>query len=447
MHINEVFSILKDCLSEKDDSFDVKAYNDGLCCVSDFVVLRNHKEFAYVKYDEKGEMDKKSMNLHEEKMGTAAFYVVVKDTDAFIPADLPCTVFPRNTRTPIRCSTDTLLQTLTDFKFKDLDPISVSDLLLFFEKTYSSLIRGRMKTFFDTLNDAKTVDEIIVDLGCYFMFRPEYETLFFQSLLGSASGMPKKICRYTTLAGLFRTLNEKQQSMCNVVCMNDKTETDYAKRFLGQAMPSSNLLSRWAARTMDDGSDSLYFLLSGSRMTKKDDLGLWRMYGEDTKGVSLRYEVNEPLPEGFCLAKVSYAKRDAHAELTYLASKLCKALKGRSFEVNHLHSWLHFFKPEEYAMEEEVRLLYSLEESQAIKGNKLDWILNAQNGIVAPLVSFSIDKNNNAFPLVLSGIVLGPNLAESDVNVKQLSLMIKHNQIKTTDNFEITKSSIDSYRR
>lgn len=32
MHINEVLSILKDCLSEKDDSFDVKAYNDGLCC-------------------------------------------------------------------------------------------------------------------------------------------------------------------------------------------------------------------------------------------------------------------------------------------------------------------------------------------------------------------------------------------------------------------------------
>lgn len=447
MHINEVFRVLKDCLSRKDGGFDIKPYNDGLCCVSDFVVLRNHKEFAYIKYDEKGKMDKKSMNLHEEKMGTAAFYVVVNDTDAFIPEDLPCTVYPRNTRTPIRCGTETLLQTLLDFKFKNLDPISVSDLSQFFEKTYSSLIRGRMKTFFDSLNEAKSVDEIIVDFGSYFMFRPEYETLFFQSLLGSASGMPKKICRYTTLTGLFRTLNEKQQSMCNVVCMNDKTEADYAKRFLGQAIPSSNLLSRWAARTIEDGDDSLYFLLSGSRMTKKDDLGLWRMYGDDTKGVSLRYEVNEPLPEGFCLAKVSYAKKDAHAELTYLASKLCKALKGRSFEVSHLHSWLHFFKPEEYAMEEEVRLLYSLEESQAMKGKNLDWFLNAQNGIVAPLVSFPIEKNNNAFPLVLSGIVLGPNLPECDVNVKQLLLMIKHKQIKTTDNFEITKSSIDSYRK
>lgn len=90
MHINEVFSILKDCLSEKDDSFDVKAYNDGLCCASDFVVLRNHKEFAYVKYDEKGEMDKKSMNLHEEKMGAAAFYVVVNDTDAFFQIGRVC---------------------------------------------------------------------------------------------------------------------------------------------------------------------------------------------------------------------------------------------------------------------------------------------------------------------------------------------------------------------
>ena len=82
-----------------------------------------------------------------------------------------------------------------------------------------------------------------------------------------------------------------------------------------------------------------------------------------------------------------------------------------------------------------------------MKGKNLDWFLNAQNGIVAALVSFPIEKNNNAFPLVLSGIVLGPNLPECDVNVKQLSLMIKHKQIKTTDNFEITKSSIDSYRK
>lgn len=447
MHINEVFSVLKDSLSKKDGGFEVKPYNDGLCCVSDFVVLRNHKEFAYVKFDEKGKMDKKSMNIHEEKMGTAAFYIVVNDTDAFIPEDLPCTVYPRKTRGPIRCGTDTLLQTLTGFKFKGLDPIGVSDLSQFFEKTYSSLIRGRMKTFFDSLREAKTADEIIEDFGNYFMFRPEYEALFFQSLLGSASGMPKRICRYTTLASAFRTMNEKKQSMCNVVCMNDKTETDYAKRFLGQAMPSSNLLSRWSARTVDDGDDSLYFLLSGSRMTKKDDLGMWRMYGDDTRGVSLRYEVNEPLPEGFCLAKVSYAKKDAHAELTYLASKLCKALKGRSFEVSHLHSWLHFFKPEEYAMEEEVRLLYAMDKSQAMKGNKLDWILNEQNGIIAPLVSFPVDRNNNAFPLVLSGVVLGPNFPESDVNAKQLSLMIQHNRVKTTDNFEITKSSIDSYRK
>ncbi len=91
------------------------------------------------------------------------------------------------------------------------------------------------------------------------MLTPQYERLFFCSLLGSTSGTPKRLCRYTSLASLFRTLSEKQQSMCSTVCMNDKTENDYAQKFISEAMPQSNVISRLQEEVrllyeMNDGS-------------------------------------------------------------------------------------------------------------------------------------------------------------------------------------------------
>ena len=56
-------------------------------------------------------------------------------------------------------------------------------------------------------------------------------------------------------------------------------------------------------------------------------------------------------------------------------------------------------------------------------------------------------KKNCQFPLVLSRIVLGPNLQERNINKEQLRLMIKNKQIRVTDDFEIAFSTIESYRK
>jgi hypothetical protein len=74
------------------------------------------------------------------------------------------------------------------------------------------------------------------------------------------------------------------------------------------------------------------------------------------------------------------------------------------------------------------------------------WIFNTFNGIIAPIVRFSITKADSNFPLVLERIVLGPNLKERTINKEQLQLMIKYGQIKVADDFEITFSDINSYR-
>ena len=181
-------------------------------------------------------------------------------------------------------------------------------------------------------------------------------------------------------------------------------------------------------------------------MSKKDDLNMWRLYGDDSKGVCLWYKVDDELPEHFFLAKVSYAKNETHAELSYLSSKMGKGVCGRNFEIRNLNSWLHFFKPSEYAVEEEVRLLYEMNAGSLLDATNGKWIYNTSNGIIAPIVRFPVTKVDSRFPLVLERIVLGPNLKERSINKEQLLLMLKYGQINVTDNFEITYSDINSYR-
>lgn len=445
MHINEVERILRDSIDGKEKQYEVKRYCDHVCCESDFVLLYEGTEFAYVKFDEKGNMKKKQMNIHEEKMGTASFYIVIKESE-FVPIDLPCKVYPRNNMNSVfECTTDNLLQKLCDYRSTPYTPLSIEKVAEFFEKTYSSLIRGRMQAFTSKIREEANLTDVIEDHSTYFMLSPKYERLFFCSLLGSTSGTPKRVCRYTSLSSLFRMLSEARQSMCSTICMNDKTENDYSVKYLSNAVPLSNVIQRIEARSPKTDAQSMCFILSGSRMGKKDDLNMWRLYGDDSKGVCLWYEI-EDMPDNFFLSRVSYAKNETHAELTYLASKMGKAVCGRNFEVRNFKSWLHFFKPAEYAIEEEIRLLYEMPDVNLLESLHGKWILNSENGIIAPVVSFSVDKKNSQFPLVLSRIVLGPNLQERNINKDQLRLMIRSKQIRVTDDFEIVFSTIESYR-
>ncbi len=448
MHINEVQSILSDSFSSGENGvYELKYYNDHQCCNSDFVLLYNHQEYAYIKFDNTGKMTKEEMYIHEEKMGTAYFYIVVNDTDDFIPTNLPCKVYIRNAmRTPLKCDTSTLQETLMNNKPSTTHPVAIKDLAEYFEKTYSSLIRRRMQVFTTRIREMSDISEVIEDYGTYFTLKPYFEQMFFRSLLGSIPESPKHLCRYTSLSGLFRMLSERKQSMCSVACMNDKTETDYATSFLDEAFSPSNILQRLEARSGGNQTVATHFILSGSRMSNKDDLNMWRLYGDDSKGVCLWYDVVEKIPDNFLLAKVCYGKKDSHPELTYLASKLSKGVVGRNFEIRNLHSWLHFFKPAEYAIEAETRLLFELGDINRLNDYDGKWVLDDAKGIIAPIVRFSVNKTSAAFPLILSKIVLGPNLTERNLNRQQLLAMINQCQIAVSSDFEIIMSSINNYR-
>lgn len=113
-------------------------------------------------------------------------------------------------------------------------------------------------------------------------------------------GMSKKcreFCRYTSLASFFHIIESQQHCMCCIEGMNDTTEVDWMDRQLNVEMRDIEIYSK---------STNNIFILSLCEKDMEDDLTMWRLYGDDTKGVCLVYDVKDSLPDGFLLKKVDY---------------------------------------------------------------------------------------------------------------------------------------------
>ena len=254
------------------------------------------------------------------------------------------------------------------------------------------------------------------------------------------------LCRFTTMNSIFRTCNEKAQSMCCIICMNDKSETDYATQKL-------NL-------TIQNDSEEINgcYIMSCCDIESKNNFTMWRLYADDAKGVCIEYK-KEDLSQNFFLAPICYARNEQqeHPELEFIKKLQEEKINGKSLKFNRLFIWKHFFKPFEYRDEKEIRLLFN---KKCIASEPKDfgkdenpsfqrkWIYESEFGIISPIVTFSVEKNNNQFPLLLNKITLGPKAKEVNVNINQLTYLIEVKGIKhinTSNNF-ITESNIKHYR-
>lgn len=267
----------------------------------------------------------------------------------------------------------------------------------------------------------------------------EEERKFFNELLDTYDN--EYICRYTTYSALERILREKKQSVCSVVCMNDETECYYADEYLEQQ----------GAVDKKEAEESNYKELNDCQISSctdinlADRLSLWSMYGDDAKGVCLKFKIDRNLLEqkGFLLYQMSYPyiRTGEHYELDVIADLLKMRIKGYVFDFNMWHIWKHFFKPIHYLDEQEVRLLYFKKDTDQFK-----WIRTGDSQILAPVIEFGIEKGRNEFPLVLSEIILGPKSPEAATNAAQIKYFKALQQIEEDGNCPVTISKIKGYR-
>lgn len=244
-------------------------------------------------------------------------------------------------------------------------------------------------------------------------FTKSEEQSFFEKILSTNK---KTIYRYVSFETLFQTIKNKTYRMLGLAGMNDRTELNYFDNFLGKG---SNV-------------DNNIYISSCSLL--KDDLTMWRLYGDDGKGVCLAFNVHHT-SSCFHLYKVDYGdepKRHKHLNTI-------KKLYDNGFIFNDSEIWKHFFKPYEFSTEKEVRLLFIDDFTNKSIGR--DWVKTFDNSIINPVIDFPLTESS--FPLRLSEIILGPKFPEEELNKDQLNQMLESRGIKEIN---IEPSAIKCYR-
>lgn len=286
--------------------------------------------------------------------------------------------------------------------------------------------RPRTRNLFKT--DSKT--------GKIEFSTPSAEDAFFSYLLNGR--IPIKLCRFTTRHNLFLLLRDGKQNMCSIVCMNDKSEETYADKRIEWNGNGGNIHLE----------NNHCFILSLMPQDMSDNLTMWRLYGDDARGVCVNYEIQNKqrgrkLKWDFYISAISYGESEKiHRELDFLRGVLRINLNHWQFRFNRWHIWKHFFKSFRFKDEKEVRLLYL---SDGKKNEEKQWIENSESGIVSKMLLFPMIPTNT-FPLTLTNVIVGPKAPEPRKIADQFGFIVSQEWDKYQVPILIRQSDIKEYR-
>lgn len=255
-----------------------------------------------------------------------------------------------------------------------------------------------------------------------FYFKKKKEEIFWKQLL-IQKHQASTIYRYTSLETAFLIIKNKTYRMYGIVSMNDKSEVDY---FDAYCHTNTNTSSNQPLNNSFISSCSIL----------KDNLTMWRLYGDDAKGACLVFDIKTDSQKDFLIQEVSYADNQGNNPKL----DIIKNLIQNDVIFNDIDKWKHFFKSKDYSIEEEVRLIFQDIFKSSIVKNR-DWIKTNDYSIINPYVEFDI-LNTTEFPLQLKEIILGPKCPEQTTNIYQLQELIRQQQLS----INVRASDIKNYR-
>lgn len=262
---------------------------------------------------------------------------------------------------------------------------------------------------------------------------------FFRKLLGAP---PKFIYRYTSLISCFNSLARNELRLNGLVGMNDRSEINYAEKYLEEVLNQFvGNASNTIAKDVEIDDINLKFIASCS--DKKDDLTQWRLYANDSAGACFTLQTKENIPPWFFVSRVSYADpvTNKNQKLEIISTVLNELQKqGIVFRFKKFKIWKHFFKPSEYATEQEVRILYLSDLDDRSKKHNVQWNLTSSHQILNPYIQISFAE----LPVFIKNIRLGPKCPEQETNLNQFRHFIKDKP--TLANVKILPSKIENYR-
>lgn len=425
----------------------------------DIIVNRGNEILALIDVKRKLDLNKKLQNLSTQAFSyldrSNARYYIYTDGSQFVLFDkfdsnkshqffdfnklcrkLTTKVTQRYIESGISYAVSCFLEALQDVR-NDYDP----DLPHFTSKELNQNIQYNDAGYFEFKGDNNDLES--------------FENKLFQKMLPPFND--SWVYRYTTMNTIFSCLQHNTYRMFGVVGMNDRTEADYVSNYID----GDRIVQRYEnAPYQTVQSINKRYISSCTSKDNEDDLTMWRLYADDSKGVSLKFKVNmENENSRMLLRPVRYAENNVNPPLEFI-KKFMEYFRddfSGVFKFNTLRTWKHFFKPEEYAIEKEVRLLI-IEGPDPIYIKK-DWVITNGINIFNPCIDFKL--NDQRFLIELREIMLGPNLPDKGINKKQLEELIRQKRrekVKDNDgndteedkysinNLKVSISDIESYR-
>lgn len=267
--------------------------------------------------------------------------------------------------------------------------------------------------------------------------KKSYETLFLDVLIDDLEEKDGKIRlhRYSTLDAIFSTIRYFTYRLNGIQGMNDQKEG----LFLFEKLFEN-----------DNGfNERINDIFISSCSTKYDNLTMWRLYGDNSKGASITIELNDDYK-----SKPFYIKRLFYRSFDRIKSKI-QLLNAQINELGYtldskMFSLFPFFiKSYHYNIEDEVRILYDKSLNGDMSTTKCEWGISEPYKIIRPYVDIDIFKDgrkeyNEILPFTIKEIILGPNCPFSKRNIEQIKHYLKVNGI-TDINVKTSKIDKDTY--
>lgn len=209
--------------------------------------------------------------------------------------------------------------------------------------------------------------------ACYHL-TPTKESLLFKYFIPKPT-KKKEVCKYTSLSTLIEVIKSKQIRMNGILAMNDKSEYQYLKS---------------CSKNFKNEEDEEFYYLGNKKFItsfskKKDNLGMWRLYGVELEGVCMVFDVNNAH-----IKDIIYIP-DKSKEVKKV-KRLLSVLKRNNdihFRIGIIDNYQAFYKSDEYQHEDESRLL--------INSEKPDGWQVYSNNLLTPYIQPSIyPQLNNA---------------------------------------------------
>ena len=224
------------------------------------------------------------------------------------------------------------------------------------------------------------------------------------------------------------TLTYGLSSICS---MNDRWEYSFG------TTPSGNLLY------FRDSSVQDTHIMSLSVVSPCDSLDMWRLYGDDAKGICLEFEVMPEAP----VFRVKYW--DDYQGFPYFPFYINYSGQWYAFPFTvHSPQWLYSQKSKKYSIEKEARLILvngsrnilpkAATSSQTVRLKSGKWINSS--GTPFPLLMMEeCSKGNNLYqaPLILKRVFIGPNA--SDRALKQAMISKRFSELGVGATVDIVK--------